>query len=321
MRALVLLLFLHFSVFSIGQSLNLASDSWPPFTDKAGNTAVAMELVEEALGREKISVTYEVADFKVVLEGLQEGSFDGSAALWYSDERSTYLSYSQPYLENQLVLVGLKGSDVSQQSLSELKDKRVAIVATYDYGEALDTVSGVEWVTSSSDQESLELLFKAETDYMLADALLAEHLIQDQEAEVAEFLEIGEHTLLRRSLYFAVQRSNPQAEEILDKFNKRIREMMADGSYNEILQLNWIQMDVDGDGRIEWVSQSKEAGEEAPEDAYSLDSDLSANSDARYLIDGKVYDNWEQVPEEFKKSPSLNKQDYNREGFGLKFNF
>jgi hypothetical protein len=80
-------------------------------------------------------------------------------------------------------------------------------------------------------------------------------------------------------------------------------------------------MDVDGDGRIEWVAQGKQAGEEAPVGGYSLSSDETTSSDARYVIDGQVYDSWEQVPDTFKTSPSLNKKDYNREGFGLKFNF
>lgn len=321
MPRLFLFSFLLIPLLSGAQNLKLASDIWPPFTDTKGNTAVALELVKEALSREGIDVSFEIGDFSEVIEGLENDVYDGSAALWYSDERTAYLSFSTPYLENQLVLVGLKGTDVGAESLSDLKGKRVAIVVSYDYGEALDTLSQVTLVKSKNDQESLELIFKAEADYMLADALLAEHLIQDQEEEVAEFLEIGQNTLLKKSLHFAVQLDNPDAEMILDKFNKRIREMMADGSYNDILKLNWIQVDVDGDGRIEWVAQGKQAGEEAPEDGYSLSSEETASSDARYLIDGQVYDSWEQVPDTFKTSPSLNKKDYNREGFGLKFNF
>ena len=37
-------------------------------------------------------------------------------------------------------------------------------------------------------------------------------------------------------------------KSIISDFNRNIQSMMADGSYNEILELNWIKTDVDGDG-------------------------------------------------------------------------
>jgi len=52
------------------------------------------------------------------------------------------LIFSQPYLENRLVLVGRHGADVAAKALPALAGRRIAIVEGYSYGDALER-SGV----------------------------------------------------------------------------------------------------------------------------------------------------------------------------------
>ena len=61
------------------------------------------------------------------------GPFDGSAAAWKDAEREKALLFSQPYLENRLMLVARRGGDVSAATVADLKGKRVAIVEGYAY--------------------------------------------------------------------------------------------------------------------------------------------------------------------------------------------
>jgi ABC-type amino acid transport substrate-binding protein len=85
---------------------------------------------------------------------LMSGSFDGSAAAWRDPERERALLFSQPYLENRLILVGRTGTDVSAAALTGLKGKRVSIVEGYAYGAALDK-AGITFVPSRSEEDSL----------------------------------------------------------------------------------------------------------------------------------------------------------------------
>ena len=67
----------------------------------------------------------------------------------------------------------------------------------------------------------------------------------------------------------------------------------------------WTQMDVDGDGYTEYVLAGTEAGTSAPQRGYSImfqgdqQGQTSSNS---YYIDGKMYDGWDKVPEQYKKA-------------------
>ena len=324
MKSLLTLVLLLSTIVLNGQNttLRLASDFWPPFTDVKPKHAFALNLVDEALARCRVQSETEILEFTEVVESIRSGKFDGSAALWHSPEREQFLLYSEPYLENRLVLVGKKGSNVSAGSLSELKGKRIAVVGSYAYGALVEEAKTIELVTGKSDQENLERLLKGETDYMLADALLIEYLLKYQSEDAAKHLAIGTNTMIRLPLYFAIRKEIPEAANIIKKFNEEIRKMIAEGTYNRILQLNWIATDVDGDGKTELVMSGDKAGTKEPVNSYMIISQQNptAPGTSRYVIEGNVYENWEQVPGKYKVTQNTTTYSENS-GFGPVFNF
>ncbi len=291
---------------SVG-TLRLASDVWPPFTDVDGKARVAIDLVHEALRRTGVAASSEVrTNFRDVVEALQSGEVDGTAALWHSSERAAFLLFSRPYLENRLILVGPKGSDLSATSLAALAGKRVAVVATYAYGESMKSADGPRFIEGESDGDNLQRLVRGEVDYVLADELLVHHLFARYEAKARRLLQVGSRPLVVRSLHFAVRRDYPDAEKIIDGFNAEVRRMIVDGSYNRTLQMEWIQADVDGDGKLELVLGGREAGTKPPISGYEVFSTEEPSEGVlerlkvSYFIAGQKYDDWEKVPPEYK---------------------
>ncbi len=137
-----------FSTLLRAESLKLASDVWPPFTNHMGKTRTALNLVSEALIRGGTpSKVFVLEEFTAVTEGILDKTYDGSAALWRTPERDGLLLFSEPYLENRLVLVGRKGTDVSAKSLVDLKEgSKVGLVEDYAYGEDVTKASGPEFI-------------------------------------------------------------------------------------------------------------------------------------------------------------------------------
>ncbi|WP_020527994.1 substrate-binding periplasmic protein [Flexithrix dorotheae] len=318
------LILTSFSVFSQNYQVKLASDIWPPFTNIKGEKTFASDLVKEALRRSATGETTEILDFQDVLSKIKEGEYDGSAALWKSAEREEYMLFSVSYLQNQLILVGRKGNDVSAASLSELNGNKVAVVGNYAYGEEVENAKGVEFISGKNDQENLEKLLKGETDYMLVDALLIQYLLHYQREEAAQYLEIGTTPLITRSLHFALRKDLPNAEKIIEGFNEQIVKMVIDGSYNRILQINWIKTDVDGDGKLELVLNGNQAGQVAPSSSYNVflnnEPSLTHSSTSnRYYVEGNIYHNWDNVPEQYKQ-PQVKIEDPGQVKL-FKFNF
>jgi ABC-type amino acid transport substrate-binding protein len=324
MKTAILFLFSLIFITTHGQTvrLKLASDVWPPFTDVKTEKSVATDLVKEALSRIDIGTDLSILDFKEVISGIDDKKFDGSAALWLSPEREEKYIFSAPYLHNQLILVGLKGRDVGQSSLIELHHKKIGVVENYAYGTEGQSI-GVDFVAGESDQQNLERLLSGTIDYMLVDALLIEYLLKYQVNDVSEFLEIGESPILTKSLHFAIRNDVDGGEEIISGFNDKLLEMVADGTYNRILELNWIRADVDGDGQAELILEGDIAGTEPPMSAYGVyphKSLVEKSSDMnRFYVNGKIYNDWNDIPDEFKKEIVMSTQSVENSGIKLDF--
>ena len=270
------------------RQLQLASTAWSPFTNAPGQARFALDLVGAALERVGVVAETVIVDEARLTPALLSGEFDGSAALWRDAERERALIYSQPYLENRLILVGRQGSDVSATSLADLAGKRIALVAGYAYGEAVETTDGPIFVGANSREDSVARLLNGEVDYTLMDDLVIQYLISHHAEEARTRLAFGSTPLLTRSLHFAVRRSLPDAESIISRFNAGLRGMIADGSYHSLLHLDWIQAGRRR-RRSQGVRASRRSNRPAPAAAFLRalrdggQSDCGARRDAALL--------------------------------------
>lgn len=299
---LFLLLLLNLSLYSQQVELKLAADVWPPFTNIEGEKSILTDLVGEALTRINTNTKFEIIEFTDVLSEIESGKYDGSPALWISEERKEKYLFSKPYLYNQLILVGRKGSDVSQSSFAELSGKKIGVVDNYAYGN-FGNNKNITIVSDVNNQKNLENLLSDKIDYMLVDALLIQYMLKYQLNDVTQHLAIGQKPLLVKPLHFALGKNVENAEEIISQFNEEIEKMVVDESFNRILELNWVQADIDGDGVMELVLGSNMAGTSAPQNIYGLMMDNSykdKNGPNRYYVDGKLYEDWDNIPKSYK---------------------
>jgi polar amino acid transport system substrate-binding protein len=305
-RRVPAVLFLSLAVASLVSAqaipLRLVSTAWPPFTNEPGQPRFALDLVEAALGRIGLRTNTTIVDAARFTPALLDGGFDGSAAAWKDPERERVLLFSQPYLENRLILVGRRGNDVSAAALSALKGKRIAIVEGYAYG--IDE-TGPTFVPSRSEEDSVRLLLDGVVDYTLMDELVVQYIVNNYADQARTRLQLGSTPLVTRQLFLAVRRTRPDAESIINGFNAQLRGMIADRTYHRLLHVDWIRADVDGDGLAEFVPQSDRPGPLAPQHAYALVSTeqpapQSATTQPGFYFGGNIYRDWAAVPDRFK---------------------
>ena len=149
----------------------------------------------------------------------------------------------------------------------------------------------------------MEKLLSDEIDYMLVDALIIQYMLKYQLNDVTAHLAIGQKPLLVKSLHLGLRKDVENAEGILKEFDEEIAEMIADGTFNDILELNWVQADIDGDGVVELVLGGDLAGTSAPDNIYGLmmdESYRSKNGPKQYYVDGKMYESWDDIPKSYK---------------------
>ena len=296
----------HSRVSAQAAPLRLVSTEWPPFTNPPGQPRFALDLVEEAFKRINVAGSTSIVAPASYTQALLSNTFDGSAAAWRDPEREKALLFSQPYLENRLVLVARKGGDVTPAALSALRGKRIAIVEGYAYGD-IDTL-GPTFVRVPTDEGSLTELLRGNVDYTLMDALVVEYLESAHPDESQGRLAIGTNVMLSRPLYLAIRRSHPDAESIISRFNAQLRTMIVDRTYHRLLHVEWISSDIDGDNVPEYIPATDKAGPAPPQRIYSLFSGGDATKDAlkiikvnpHFYVGGTIYTDWATVPDPFK---------------------
>lgn len=297
--------------------LALVSTVWAPFTNAPGQPRFALDLVEAALGRIKRSARTTIVPPAQFTTSLLSGKFDGSAAAWKDAERERDLIFSEPYLENRLVLVGRYGADVSAKALADLKGRRVAIVEGYAYGDAVER-SGAAFVRAASEEECLALLLKLAVDFTLMDDLVVEYIVRNYPKESATRLQIGSNPLITRELHLALRRTLPDAASIISGFNAQLRGMVADRTYHRLLHVEWIAADINGDNRPEFVPATDRPGPAEPQRVYTLFSSprqlvetlpklevaKTPSGNGGFYIGGNIYSDWASVPENYKTTNS-----------------
>lgn len=289
--------------FSQGKDLRLVSTIWPPFTNPAGQQRFALDLVEAALDRSGVPSATTFVDNAQYTAAITTGPFDGSGAAWHDAQREKALIFSQPYLENRLILIARLGGDVSAANPAALKGRRLAVVEGYAYGEELER-SGASLVRAKSQEDSLRLLLDTKVDYALMDALVVQYILENYPEEAKTRLQIGTVSLVTRPLHLAVRRSRPDAESIIQRFNGQLRAMITDRTYHRLLHVDWIRADVDGDGVPENVAASDRSGKQPPQYAYPLFSsaaiDKQVKDQEQYFFGGAIYNGWSSVPDRYK---------------------
>ena len=283
--------------------LTLVSTAWTPFTNDVGTPRFALDLVEAALGRIGVPSKTTIVGAADFTTALLDGRFDGSAAAWKDARREQALVFSQPYLENRLVLVGRRGADVSAKTLPDLTGRRIALVGGYAYGDAIE-LAGPMIVRSRSEEDSLTLLLKGSVDYTLMDDLVVQYIVNGYPKESATRLQIGTTPLVRRELFFALRRSRENAQAIVDRFNAQLRSMIADRTYHRLLHVDWIRADIDGDGVAEYVPRTDRAGKTEPQRIYPLFTTTAPKPNTEpktgFYFGGSIYADWASVPARYK---------------------
>jgi polar amino acid transport system substrate-binding protein len=86
-----------------------------------------------------------------------------------------------------------------------------------------------------------------------------------------------------------------------------LREMIADRTYHRLLNVDWIQADINGDGSPEYVPRTDQTGPKAPTHSYALStqqptSALQAPGKSGFYVGGTIYSDWASVPARYKSS-------------------
>lgn len=310
-RLLLLVSLLAMTFQAKAETLKLVADDWPPFTSDKQGQRIAANLVEHALYVSGINSRTQIVAWQQVLKGLKSGSYDAVVGVWKNAEREQYLSFSRPYLENRIQLVGRADNRIEFTGLAQLAGKKVGVVKGYAYGDDISGDKGIIRVASDSVAENLEKLLHKKIDYMLADSIVAHGMENHLPLNIKKQLVVYKRVVTKQGLHFAVRKSHPNAKTLLEKFNKAIGTMIVDGTYNRMLGVDWVVADTNNDGINEYIVGNRVSNRAADPvtsgNSYSLygsEPELGRTSGIKYRVLNQEYDSWDDA----QKAINIEKQ-------------
>ena len=221
--------------------LKMAGHSWEPYiSNQLPANGLAVNIVTEVFSRAGYQVEMEFMPWQRVTEGMTTGGIDMSVASWYNETRARETQFTDPYLNNELVIIKRKLDKLSYSTPAEFKsyvDKRgyrLGVFKDYGYGDYFSEIAPL--VSLSFYKYCTQMVrdvANKSTDIALLDHWTAKNSL-DNAKNIADHLEVMP-TLIQRSLHVTISKQRADHKVIAEAFNKSLAEMKQDGSYQEIL--------------------------------------------------------------------------------------
>jgi len=274
------------SIAEAEQTLVLSNDAWPPYIVEGEKRGTAESLVCQALERSGWQCEVRVDDWDKVLNAARAGTIDGVVAAWRDSDRESFLLFSEPYLSNRIVPVTSNKHPLAIGSVDDLEGLRVTLVKGYAYGDEITSkLAGADVIEARTVAEVLQRLANGDADVALVDELAAMETLKH--TGMGD-LGIGDSVLAFRDLHFAVSRQNPQAQQIIDDFQRSYELMLADGTVNEILNLDWLATDLGQSGDLSVVMRPGISLDDLSNPTGMNDVYLLQNSEYRRMKKGDL---------------------------------
>ncbi len=228
------------ALFGFAQSvpaLTVVAKIEPPyFSRKMPQEGLSAAIVYVALKRAGYTATFSFESWPRAYEGAQLGVYDVVGSIWYTEERNKEFAFSDAYLFHEIKFIKRKvDKEISYRKLDDLDGMLVGTLKNYAYGEEFLSSKKIIRLPENHLLQNLLKLSQGQIDLTLADARKIRYEINEYMRGSAKDLEILPEPLIRRGTHIAVSRSNPKHKQIIERFNKAIKTMKQDGSYEKIL--------------------------------------------------------------------------------------
>jgi polar amino acid transport system substrate-binding protein len=237
--AVVVLIAISFTTANAeSKPLKIAGSVWPPFiVNQGAEKGAATALVSEILKRAGYKTEITIESWPRTLEGTSAGIYDVIISAWYTKERESHFQFTDPYFVNTIQFVKRKGAPINFRTYQDLKGLVIGVVNGYAYGEEFDNAQGILKLPSNHLIQNLLKLQQGRIDLTLGDKWVVRHELTEYFPTAIKDFEFLGKPVATRTLHAAVSRAHPEHDKIVKAFNKALKSMKADGSYEKILDV------------------------------------------------------------------------------------
>lgn len=214
--------------------------TYPPFhyqDEKGEPIGFEMELLKAVAKAGEFNITVQHAPRNTLEETLNNGSIQiWSSTVSISPERAAQMDFSQPFMYSDRDVIYIQDTEANKAitDLAHFKGKKLAVNEfSSSAKETATKLTGSEAnvVVTKSYYLSMKELFAGNVDGVLDNGLvLANYTQSNPSAPKTRSILVAEE---KKDFAFAVKKGNT---EILDKLNKGLEKVKADGTYQKLVE-------------------------------------------------------------------------------------
>lgn len=225
-----------------GERIVAAADPYPPFVDpEKADQGISMHIVRAAYSSQGYEVEMRFMPWARAINSVRKGEFDILPNAWWTQERTSFLLYSDPYLKNQIKFIKRKGDPFEYHGLLSLSGKKVGIVRDYGYGDEFLGATNFQRPAVSKLIQNIKKLVLGRIDLTLEDEIVARSIIRNEAPELLQQIEFTQNALSTQSLHVTTSLKNPRHKAIIEAFNKGLLTIKSNGTYDKILRENGLE--------------------------------------------------------------------------------
>jgi polar amino acid transport system substrate-binding protein len=214
-------LLLLISSFSHAATYKVAAYAWEPFIDtERKNGGISIGLLRKALESQGHSIELVPMTWTESLTMLEENKVDILPAVWFTEERTKTMMYSESYAANRLVFIKAKGSNYEFNGLPSLYNKHVGIVRNYAYDEKFLKDKNIKFSHADTLEENVKKVISGQIDVTLDDEIASQVSIS---SNLLSNIEFTKNALSESPLYITCNKTNPACKTIIEDFNKGLK--------------------------------------------------------------------------------------------------
>jgi polar amino acid transport system substrate-binding protein len=228
--------------------IGMAGWTMPFAEEKEAKEGILIEVVTAAFKARSIRVKHEFFKRKVIEAQLLGGGISAINGWWKNEKRKVNYHFSESYLKNELYFYkNIQSKEPLVRSLTQLKQytqyapgKAFGMVSRYIYHPTLISLlkNGTSWFyTSTFIFKDAHVLFDANikgiNQLMGMDPIIANWGIRSYKNNIR--LLQSKKPFFEEPLHLMSLRANPKGRWLIDNFNKGLRTIKKNGTYQKIL--------------------------------------------------------------------------------------
>jgi polar amino acid transport system substrate-binding protein len=226
---------------SAEQKFRLMAATVPPYVDASlPDQGLALELVKKIFSKTEYAPRIKIESWSRALEGTELDVYDALASAWYSTERDKDLLFSKPYLRSELLILKLRSDEGEYSNLEQLRGSRIGVTTDYAYGVDLSAIQDVTLVQEAQLVPNLLNLLNGKVDFVIADQRTAAMQLHTFFSDKITRFAVTKIVLPPVERHVAASRDWPDAENMIDAFNRALEAEQKTGSLDPIIK-KWDQ--------------------------------------------------------------------------------